>query len=85
MTSVLVLTAKVWPVKPVKESRDTSTNTGVLGSRGQSRPLKPAVVSFREERARWEWPRRATLAGRQNQVDARTKVGNGVRAEQGSL
>jgi hypothetical protein len=57
--------SKVWPVKPLR-NRDTSTNTGVLGSRGQSRPLKPAAVSFREERARWEWPRRATSADRQN-------------------
>jgi hypothetical protein len=62
MTSVLVLTAKAWPAKPIKESRDTSTNTRVIGSRRRSRPLKPAAVSFREERARWEWPRRAVPA-----------------------
>jgi hypothetical protein len=65
MTSILVLTAKVWPMKPVKECRDASTNTGVLGSRGRSRSLKPAEVSLREGRVRWEWPRRATPAGRQ--------------------
>jgi hypothetical protein len=74
MTSVLVLTAKVCASEAVKEYRDTSTNTGVLGSRGQSRPLKPAAVSFREERARWEWPRRATSAGRQNRWMHEPKV-----------
>ncbi len=71
MTGLLVLISKVWPVKPVKECRDMSTNTGPLGnrgrSRGRSRPLKPAVASFREERARWEWPRRTLPAGRQVQ------------------
>jgi hypothetical protein len=49
MTSVLVLTATAWPAKPIKESRDVSTHTGVLGNRRRSRPLKPATVSFREE------------------------------------
>jgi hypothetical protein len=48
MTSVLVLTAKVWPVKPVKEYRDTSTNTGVLGSRGQSSSLLRSASERRE-------------------------------------
>ncbi len=42
-----------------KESSDASTNTNMLDSHGASRPFKPALVSFRDERARWEWLRRA--------------------------
>ncbi len=64
MTGLLVLISKAWPMEDVKEYRDARTNTGLLGSRGQSRPPKPAAVSFREERARWEWPRRTSPAGR---------------------
>jgi hypothetical protein len=64
MTGLLVLISNVWTMEDAKEYRDTSTNMGLLGSQGQSLPLKPAAISLREERARWEWPRRTLSAGR---------------------
>ncbi len=84
MSGLLVLIAKVWPVKPVKECRDVSTNTGVLGSQGQSRPLKPSAVSFREKRARWEWPRRMTPAGRQVRYMHRPEMATACKQNRGA-
>jgi hypothetical protein len=64
VTSVLVLTARAWPTKPIKEFSDASTNTEMPSSRGVNCLPKPTAISFRDERARWEWPRRVVLVGR---------------------
>jgi hypothetical protein len=62
---MLVITAKAWATKPIKESLDASANMETLSNRGTNRLLKPATVSFRDERTRWEWPRRTVPVGRQ--------------------
>jgi hypothetical protein len=77
VTSILVITAKAWSTEPIKESMDASTNTDVPGNRGISRPLKPAAVSFRDKRARWEWPRRAMSVGRRIRGTHTGSVNNG--------
>ncbi len=64
MTGLIVLISKVWPMEDAREYKDATTNTGSLSSQGRVRPLKPAVISPQEERARWEWPRRTVLASR---------------------
>ncbi len=64
VTSMLVMTAKAWATKPIKESLDESTNTETLSNNGTNRLLKPATVSFRDKRTRWEWPRRTVPVGR---------------------
>ncbi len=60
----MIITAKAWSTKPPKEGLDASTNTEKPSSRVASRPLKPVPVSFRDERARWEWPRMTVPVGR---------------------
>jgi hypothetical protein len=64
MTDLIVLISKVWSVEETREYKDASTNTGSLGGQGQAGPLKPAVISPQEERARREWPRKTVLASR---------------------
>ncbi len=64
VTSMLVMTAKAWAVKPAKESLDASTNTETPSNRGTGQLLKLAAVSFSDKRTRWEWPRRAVPVGR---------------------
>jgi hypothetical protein len=64
VTSLLIITTKAWTTKPLKENLNASTNTETLSSRGASRLLKPTSVSFRDERARWEWPRRTVPVSR---------------------
>jgi hypothetical protein len=60
VTSILVATAKAWTTKPLNKG----TSTGELSAGNAMSPFKPATLSFRDERPRWERPRRATPAGR---------------------
>ncbi len=64
MTSILVVTAKAWSTKPPYKGTDLSTSTGELAAGSTTRSFKPATLSFRDERARWEWPRRTVPLGR---------------------
>ncbi len=64
VTSMLVMTAKMWVAKPTKKSLDARTKTETPSNRKISRRLKPARVSFRDERTGWEWPRRTVSVGR---------------------
>ncbi len=62
MTSILVITAKAWTTKPPKMGTDVSTSTAGLVGGDTACLFKPATLSFRDERARWEWPRRTVPA-----------------------
>jgi hypothetical protein len=64
VTSILVILAKTWKTKLLKESSDASTSTEGLGSNSATLQIKPATLSFRDERAMWEWPRRTVPLGR---------------------
>jgi hypothetical protein len=64
VTSMLVISAKAWTTKPPKENSDASTSTEGLGNNNVTRQFKPTMLSFRDERARWEWPRRTVSLGR---------------------
>jgi hypothetical protein len=64
VTSILVVTAKAWTTKPPSKGADVSNSTGELEAGSTTRPLKPATLSFWEEWARWEWPRRTVPLGR---------------------
>ncbi len=60
----LVVTARVWPTEGLAHSEDASTSMSELRPKeGEARP-KPAALSFRDERARLEWPKRRTPPGR---------------------
>jgi hypothetical protein len=64
VTSMLVISAKEWTTKPPKENSEASTSTEGLGNNNATRQFKPTMLSFRDERARWEWPRRTVPLGR---------------------
>jgi hypothetical protein len=64
MTSILVITAKAWTMKPPNKGADVNTSTEEIAPGNTPRPFKPQVLSFRDERMRWEWPRRTIPAGR---------------------
>jgi hypothetical protein len=64
VTSILVNTAKAWTTKTPSKSTDVSTSTGELAAGNTARSFKPATLSFRNERARWKWPRRTVPLGR---------------------
>jgi hypothetical protein len=64
VTSILVVTPRAWTIKPPSEAIDASTSTDEVAPSGLVRPLKPAVLSFRDERMRWEWPKRMTSVDR---------------------
>jgi hypothetical protein len=64
LTGILVITTKAWTTRPPSEATDTSTSTEEAAPGGPVCPLKQAALSFRDERARWEWPRRTAPAGR---------------------
>jgi hypothetical protein len=64
MTSILVITAKAGMTKSSSKATDACTSTEETAPGSPMRTLKPAVLSFRDERTRWEWPRRPTPAGR---------------------
>ncbi len=64
MTGLIVVISKVWSKEEAKEHKDVSTSKGLLNRQGQAQLPRPTVVSPREERARWEWPRRTVLATR---------------------
>jgi hypothetical protein len=63
ITSILVVTAKAWTTKLPSKGMDVSTSTGELAGDNAAQPFKPATLSFRDERARWEWPRRTVPLG----------------------
>jgi hypothetical protein len=64
VTSILVVTARAWRKKPPSEEIDVSTSTDEVAPSGLVRPLKLVVLSFRDERMRWEWPKRMTSVDR---------------------
>jgi hypothetical protein len=64
IASILVVAAKAWATKPPNKGMDSSTSTGELVGSDAARPLKSAMLSFMDERARWEWPRRTVPLGR---------------------
>jgi hypothetical protein len=65
VTSTLVVTARAWMTKPPSKGADVSTSMGKMTASSTMRPFKPATLSFRDERAKWEWPRRTVPLCRQ--------------------
>jgi hypothetical protein len=64
VTSILVVMAKAWTTKPPSQGADVSTSRGELTAGSRVRPFKPGTLSFRDEWARWEWPRRTVPLAR---------------------
>jgi hypothetical protein len=65
ITSILVIAAKMWATKAPSKGIDASTSTEELVTSNAARSFKSAMLSFRDKRARWEWPRRTVPLGRQ--------------------
>ncbi len=64
VTSILVIMAKVWTAKTPSKGTDVSTSTGELATGNTARLFEPATLSFGDDWARWEWPRRMVPLGR---------------------
>jgi hypothetical protein len=64
LTGLIIAISKAWPMEKAREFKEVSTSMGSLDRQGQAQVFKLAVVSPREERARWEWPRRTVSATR---------------------
>ncbi len=60
MTGSLIIAPRSWMSRKFNSSTDASTSTSEMRLRSEVRDLKPASLSFRDERARWEWLRRRT-------------------------
>jgi hypothetical protein len=63
VTSVLVITSKVWSAEKPVSSMDVSTSMRELKPEGSDAGPKPAALSFRGERVRLEWARRGCPQG----------------------
>jgi hypothetical protein len=64
VTVPLIITSKAWRSKSTSKSVDACTSTSETMPKSETGHLKPASLSFRDERTRWEWPKRRTPPGR---------------------
>jgi hypothetical protein len=60
VTGSLIIASRAWMSRKFNSSTDASTSMSEMRLRGKVRDLKPASLSFRDEKTRWEWPRRRT-------------------------
>jgi hypothetical protein len=84
VNSVLVITSKVWsPEKPVS-SMDVSTSMSELKPEGSDAGPKPAALSFRDKRARLEWPKKRMYPRRKSRGTPRRSGEKGEAKEGGA-
>jgi hypothetical protein len=78
VTSSLVIASRTWVLRGPDGSADAYTSTSDLRPQGDATGLKPATLSFQDERVRLEWPKR--------RMPLRRKVkGEGVRDQEGGV
>jgi hypothetical protein len=83
VTSVLVTTAKIWPTSLLALSEDASISMSELRPGGGKLSSRLAALSFKDKRARAEWPRRRTTPSRGMQSPDREDEDTGEAVEGG--
>jgi hypothetical protein len=68
VTSILVVAFRIKPVRYLTPREDTSTSTSELAPRDGLTPSRVTALSFGDEQARVEWPRKRTPQSREARI-----------------